>query len=1569
MTSGGGLISAILGQVKPATGDDGAQAALRTLPKRSTLNTDRSDPAAAQRAKHARIELLLSIADDQQGPARARSLTQAAELLSQQSDIERALALYNRALEADPNNRIAELALRRHAQRVLPPQQAAEPWSKLAERAGDARERGLALCMAAELHSQLAADADSRAQTIATLTRAVQANPASLLARLLLAREQLHAGQIEAYAATLQEAADVTHNPSTRALLLLEAGRAYEISQRSDAARACYEAARSGDPHAPHALGPLLGLVRLHNGGRDRRAAVEALAALAAISGDGLLAAEWSRQRGVMLLDSLGEAAQASLVLRSQTSASGLRALARAAQATADQPTHEAALAAWTRAGSSALHDAQTQATSRPQASSTGIQATLHAAALACATQAGAAAEYALLQQVPADDPGFLCADVVGFDVAAEVRDFSQLADALAREAARGPEDVRVGTWLSSFAAVELSARMEAQRAQANDERVHMQRYAALQTLARGQAVVTRFLAARAADPEVSAALWLSEARATSGEHAAYAATQAGRALERAGRDPSSAYAEALDAVPGYLPAAFALEIHARELGDLTTLARVQHELTEHSPSPAERSARRVRLGLLLASADMIEAAQQLQLAAGSAADPVLDEFAVRLSLDQPPAQRAQLLRSLAERSRSIAYARAFALQAAFAYEQAGQWPHAIGIYQGLHARDPEDLLADLSGLLCSHKRGDAQALSEELGRRARQSQNAAQRALFFEDLAHFEAARGYGTRARALLETHVVDTDAGRSSVGALRALQRDALLNGDDARQWHWSLRLSEAVQDAQARSAELRMAVRAGRRLGADLTNTLLPAEGHVREQWYALELERIALRTHDRARSRDAMLLLNELAPVATAQGAMERAAFALRAANALHSTDPEPIRTAIVQALGRAHEHPLAVEQLAHLHWAADDFAAAAYSFERAARSSASPTRRAQLHYAAGVLFQDQLNDQPRAIENLALTAHEDLAYKDTFTRLRGLYAQSKRTKELVALLDARLHLPLEDALRRELHWQRQALCVSLGELTEAQHSLQAVLNLQPDDREALSALAHVYTELGNYADATETLQQLMHQLDAPQDIAQVLVRLSDLYERELHDPERAHTALERAYALAPEDPSVLRQLSVLHARQGRSEDALRVAAKAVESAPLGPLRDQAMVRQANLLELLGQHTAAQEVLAQARKASPASLIVVRAQTAALERQGDPDALANHLSNACEALRRAILEDPAAVESWLDLCELLYARGRGDAARLVGHAAKAFGLEHVDLPDDTVHGLGAAAWSASVLSELSPRNALEPLRVLLCELGYALDPYLPFEARGSDVALATDAAPAATDSVTDVAKAQAAIAEFVRNNATGLAPEQLGLTESEAAVCLPIAETPLTLCVGEPWLSQAPAPERHFAWMRALAVAKLDFTLLVRPTPARLGQVIDALGVLADPTSAARTPSGLERDRIASELSKRLRPVQRVRAENLFIDIAARDDLTPEHLAGLAYAAGTQVALCVTGKLSAGIACLVRMSGREPEKTVLADRLALCRTDASLRELLCFAISERYADIRRYALTHAVPQRV
>ncbi|HTU61622.1 MAG TPA: hypothetical protein VMF89_24370, partial [Polyangiales bacterium] len=116
-----GLISSILGHGLPT--DEGALAALRTLPRRAAPDLDFTDPIGAGKRVRDRIELLLELAGHRRNEQQvepqlstelqARLLTQAAELLSQLGDVDRAHATYIAAFAKDPAQRMAAQQLYR----------------------------------------------------------------------------------------------------------------------------------------------------------------------------------------------------------------------------------------------------------------------------------------------------------------------------------------------------------------------------------------------------------------------------------------------------------------------------------------------------------------------------------------------------------------------------------------------------------------------------------------------------------------------------------------------------------------------------------------------------------------------------------------------------------------------------------------------------------------------------------------------------------------------------------------------------------------------------------------------------------------------------------------------------------------------------------------------------------------------------------------------------------------------------------------------------------------------------------------------------------------------------------------------------------------------------------------------------------------------------------------------------------------------------------------------------------------------------------------------------------------
>lgn len=1544
----GGLISSILGHGPPT--DEGALAALRTLPRRAAPDPDFTDPIGAGKRVRERIDLLLELAghrrnEQQAEPSasatvQARLLTQAAELLAQLGDSQRAHATYAAAFAKDPRQRLAAQQLYRDFVRSGDLASADELLETVCRVAPDARERALALCTRAELAERAGAPAE---RVIALFERARSEQPASLLAALLLSRRLLQAGRNEDFVRVLRSAAERADVPGTRALLLLEAGRALERAGDNEQALSCFEQAHELDATQ---LGALLGRARLQLARGDRAAAAAALAELSASEEHAELAAEWTRQRGMLLLDGLDDAAQATQVLSTQSSASGLRALTRAAEAAGELDIAARAREAWAQVSGgvvrSLLEAEQARARRRthPGASSVppaggariaNADELVRKASELSGEPAHLREEHALLCEVPPKSAASLDADVLAFDSAAELSDLPRLRAALQRAAQRWPESLRAGPLIAALDLDGLDHGRPEQRAL----------WEALSKLTPAQPVVTRYLAARASGAEQSAQLWLAEALSANDGHAAFAATMAGHYLESAGLDATDAYGDALDAQRGYLPAAFGMEIAARARAELSALERIHREIADTCASGREQSARYVRLGLLNADTDLSSAAHWLRIAAdNTASDAILDELSIRLAMDQSPAHQADLLETAADRQRSPAYARAMRLQAAEAHEIAGQWDDAVRIYRSQLAENPEDLLADCALLTCLRRRGRPALLAAELERRVQECDEPASRAVMLEEWAQAQYAQGDAHRAHGLWQRAVAE-QAQNVSVSALRALERHALQTGDNKSLRQYTQQLSEALDERVSSAAELRLCIRACRRLGVELYAPLMAAEGRIRESWYAQELEALALRSDDRLRLYEAMCMQAELA---RERRPLERAAYALRAAEVLEQSAPARAARELADSLSCTREHPLATEQLARLYKAAGDTLAAAHTFTRAARSSGSPQRALALHYTAATLFQDELDEPGHALENLRRAGKLDLLFADTFTRLSILLKREGNKAELLEWIEARTQLPHEPRQGAQLHLERYALLIEQGELSAAEQALVAALVCDPGASQVLFALGELQARSGAYTEAAATWQKLIQNLDETSErkpLADVFHRLGQLQLENLDDPAAAEVSLRRGLLLAPDHTEILTLLAQLYGRQKRLPDALSMLDKLLEleHAPEG--REQLIIQQARLRDSLGDHSGAALALDLAERAAPLSLPLLRAHAELLESVGARDTREAVLLRGCEALRKAIEQEPSELKHWLGLHELLRARGATDAAALVAHAAHALGHIHSDLPDPLPRGLGAQALAPAVLKQIAPRGAITSIAALLGALGPTLDPHLPFEHETEPM-----------------------LASLARDYAPSITPQfglgELRISRCEASLCVPLSAAPLHVCLGSTWFEKASDAERTFALLRALAMAKLDLTLLARCAPERLGLVLNALWSVVDRTHMVVVLDATEQNRVAAELSDSIDPSERPRTKLLVDAVAEQDDINPRRLQNAAFDYGARVALCVTADVWSGLSSILWMRGRLASAIDARERLALCGSDPALRSLLAFAISEQYAQARRIA---------
>ncbi|HTU62782.1 MAG TPA: hypothetical protein VMF89_30175, partial [Polyangiales bacterium] len=420
-------------------------------------------------------------------------------------------------------------------------------------------------------------------------------------------------------------------------------------------------------------------------------------------------------------------------------------------------------------------------------------------------------------------------------------------------------------------------------------------------------------------------------------------------------------------------------------------------------------------------------------------------------------------------------------------------------------------------------------------------------------------------------------------------------------------------------------------------------------------------------------------------------------------------------------------------QLARLYKAAGDILAAAHTFTRAARSSASPQRALGLHYSAAVLFQDELDEPGHALENLQRVGRLDLLFADTFTRLTLLLRRDGRKAELLEWIDARLQLPHEPRLGAQLHLERYGLLIERGELRAAEQALVAALSCDPSAGPVLFALGELQARSGAHDQAAATWEKLIQSLDETTDrkaLADVYERLGKLQLDNLSDPAAAERSFQRGLTLMPDHVETLTALVELYRSRERPNDALQMLGTLLALDPTGLDREQLIIQQAELRERVGDHNGAVETLEAAERLAPTSLPLLRAHAELLSRAGAKDTREAVLLRGCNTLRNVIEMDPSELKHWLGLHELLRARGATDAAALVAHAANAVGHSHPDLPDTLPRGLGAHALSPAVLQQLAPRGALTAVADLLRALGPALEPHLPFEIASQDQGPAT-----------------------------------------------------------------------------------------------------------------------------------------------------------------------------------------------------------------------------------------------
>ena len=1537
-----------LTEAEPAVteeGDRGAQAARRTVKYRKPREEHMALVGRSPDALRARAQLLRALADERRGSARSRLLTAAAEMCERLGEADEARELYREARKADPNDPIVLRALRRDAMMRSEPAVVAELLEAEAALPLSSSDRAGAYVLLAEVQLHRLGDAAAAERSART---ALGLRRGSIVAALLLAEACLAQKKDAEACAALERGAEGWADEQGKAALLVDVARTLERQGHAKRAFEKYRAAVDADGTAFDAW---MGLARSARASGDVEAATQALLSLASQLGEGPIA-EALRRLGARFAHVLsGRPADAVALLDGARGVLSLEARADAAAAIGDAETRARAVEAWAQAtggteralalvllaqlraeagdlegADAALRDAALadenlgtvqvvrevlarragDTTRLPRAvdmSGEGPGASIAAAARIAADANAGDREQSLLAAAELEGESLVTADVILLDVAARRRDEETVRAALRRQTERASPETKIGPLLALADEATSAGDVAAARELLQEAR----------DVSPGDPVVLRPLGRLllAGEPRDAAAPWLEECAAATSERAAHAAVQAARMLAAGGTDSSPALRRALDVMPGYLPAAWALEPRLRDAEDVAALADLHERVADVTEGPIERAGRWIRAALLRGAEDPAAAAALLERARRAAPnDAILYELMLRLGDGMSPAERGALLVASAQEAPPD-LARSARLRAAAAFDLAGDPAQAASLYRGvlaetdgtdpiaLRALDRTELAAGEHARVAERRFDDVKlgatdearvtALERMADLDLEERGEATSAMLSLQSI--LEIAPGHVPSLRAL-ETHYMD-EARDEDLAGIEELFATHIDTGPDAlAHARLAARLLLRPEDAAGEAAD-RVLLAVAERAKMDL--------------WLARRVAAAAAVQHDRRLVARASAKMVELL-----SGEAERVEAALRAGEALVTLDdPRTAADVVARVFEACSDYPTAGETLGHLREQLGDPRGAADAYEASARAARVPRHAARLWHKAGVLWQDALDDPDRAVRALIEASSLAPTYGDVFDRLKRLLVARGEIRELAELTERRLSEGGEPAVLVELHVTLAEMREELGAPTAAKEALRAALALDPERLDALRRLADLSLSDEDWRGAAEALIKIARLRKDRDELRWVFFTLGDIYDSHMPDPRRAEAAFQRVLKLIPDDTEAMERLATLYRSEGNTTAAADMLQKLAQH-ELDPDRSRDyQIRLAASLESQGDLRQAESVLEQARKKNPIDLAILRALAELYQRQNAHSAQSMHMNRAVADFRQALARDPADPSVWPGLVEVLAWRGQPDAARCVASSAFAIGVTDVELakyvdPQGGVPGAGSAAADDGLDDVLAPPQLTRATRALFRMAGDALDKALPFDLK----AFRADKVPREHA----FRSAQLEVGRWF-----GIPDLQIYQTYQAPRVCVAVSSSPVVVLVGGELFTSTDDREKLFLLARAVKVAKANMAVAVRSQPEHLGLAVAGLIRSYAPKYPA---TGLDQGLVDDMAHRVAKLVHRRVRDELFpivMEIAGTQGFDPSLVGLYASELGDRAALLATGSVPAAIDALLELA--------------------------------------------------
>ena len=246
----------------------------------------------------------------------------------------------------------------------------------------------------------------------------------------------------------------------------------------------------------------------------------------------------------------------------------------------------------------------------------------------------------------------------------------------------------------------------------------------------------------------------------------------------------------------------------------------------------------------------------------------------------------------------------------------------------------------------------------------------------------------------------------------------------------------------------------------------------------------------------------------------------------------------------------------AMRQMAELYRATRQWDTLRQVLARLVEMSPEPKVKAATEVELGLIAEEQLGNLDEALNHYKRALGLDPENLGAMEALERIHRQQQRWRELAEVLERKASTLEDPDLVREAK-------LSLGEVYEdrlaeperAMAAYQAVLDIDPQQLDALKGLERIYAQTERWEDLARVLEAQYELLSTERERISILTRLAAMYEEEFVRPAEAAARLEQVLEIDPTHEEALAGLERLYRKLGQWEKLVETYERHVQVTP------------------------------------------------------------------------------------------------------------------------------------------------------------------------------------------------------------------------------------------------------------------------------------------------------------------------------------------------------------------------------------------------------------------------------